>query len=106
MSFPRNKVAHTDVLLELDIQAWRSNRQVVEDKNELPLGLWFAPGVLGVRDFRRLLRHLRQERPSFLLHLWNHFTEMDSDTFKAHIAVIMEEGWNCMSVRELNKKYG
>ncbi len=106
MSFPRNKVGHFDMLTKHGVQSWRTNRHHTERKEEIPLGLWFAPGTLGVHDLRKILRHIKNTNESFLLHLWSHFTEMDRETFAEHIAVIEEEGWDFINVRTLRERYG
>jgi uncharacterized protein (UPF0297 family) len=106
MSFPRNKVGHIDVLREHGIQSWRTNRHRTEQTEEIPLGLWFAPGTLGVHDLRKVLQYIKSTKESFFLHLWSHFTEMDKNTFVEHVTMIEEEGWDFINVRTLRERYG
>jgi hypothetical protein len=105
MSFPRNNVAHEDVLREQGVRSWRMNHQMTKGVKEIPLGLWFAPGTLGVTDLRKVLKRIRNEKESFLLHVWSHYTEMDVETFKAHIEVMREEGWKFKNVRDMRNEY-
>lgn len=99
MSFPKNKVAHLNVLQKHQIKSWRSDRQGVEIQGEIPLGLWFAPGNLSPRDLKRMLSIIKSKQDSFLLHLWGHFTEMDVDVFKNYINVIKDSGWKFTNLK-------
>lgn len=99
MSFPRNKVAHEEMLSPCGVYAWRTNTQTVTSPRIVPRGQWFAPGVLSVSDMRRVLVEIRNKTPSYFLHLWSHFTEMDVRLFIEYIDVFRECGWEFTTVR-------
>src|SRR3989344_3313222 len=82
MAFPKNRVAHTDIIDKYGIKCWRANTQKPTNLSEIPLGHWLALGVLGQSDLKKLLDILKNTRTGFLLHLWGHFTEMDVATFR------------------------
>lgn len=104
MSFPKNDVAHTEVLLEEGIKAWRGKTQKT-DEHMIPNGLWFAPGNLDERSLGTLLKRLRKERNGYFLHLWGHFTEMELSTFRTLIGVIRDNGWVFQTVRGYKDQY-
>lgn len=101
MSFPRNVIAHTDLLKVAGIHAWRKNTQHTVTRQEYPLGLWFSPSNLNENDLKRFLKELRQRTPGYTLHLWNHMTEMNIEIFRRLVAAIDEMGWTYTTVRDI-----
>ena len=99
MSFPKNYIAHTDVVQKHGIQRWRADTQNPLADAEIPLGLWFAPGVLGAAYLHKLLTAIKASRSGFFLHLWGHFTEMDARVFAELVHVIRSEGWKFTTVK-------
>lgn len=99
MSFPKNGVAHLQVLAENGIGWWRSSEASSDRPGEVPEGLFYAPAVLNPKELRRLLRTLRKRYPDgFMLQLWGHFTEMSLEEFKTGVATIRSEGWGFASI--------
>jgi len=103
MAFPKNEIAHTDILKKHGIKCWRANSEHPKDESEIPLGHWFAPGVLDPHDLQKLLSVIWSFRKGYLLHLWGHFTEMDVDTFKELVGVIKNAGWKFTNVKDYKK---
>lgn len=103
MAFPKNCVGHTDIVRQYGIKFWRSDNQHPLSEFEIPLGHWFAPGVLGRDDLKKLLSLIKSKRRGFLLNLWGHFTEMDARTFKELVEAIRESGWKFTTVKNFKK---
>ena len=105
MSFPKNDTQHIDVLESSGIVSWRSNHQNVSLEGEVPLGLWFAPGNFTPRDLSKILPRIKSLSPQgYFLHLWGHFTEMNSESFSDYIQVFRENGFHFTTVGEYLKK--
>lgn len=105
MAFPRNYFAHTHLLSEHGIESWRSNMQAPYRDGRMPRGVWFAPGILNPKDLTRVIDHIQKTQPGYLLHLWNHFTEMDTETFAHCIDVFRSRGWKFMNIRDFRTHY-
>lgn len=103
MAFPKNRVAHTDIIQKYGIKCWRADTEHPQDILEIPLGHWFAPGVLDSNDLEKLLSVIRNTRKGFFLHLWGHFTEMDVETFRKLVEVIEDSGWKFTTVKNFKK---
>jgi len=103
MSFPKNYIAHTDVVKKHGVKCWRADRQHPLTDFEIPLGLWFAPGVLGASDLGRLLAKIKESHMGYFLHLWGHFTEMDVRVFAELLDVIKSAGWKCTTVKNFKQ---
>ena len=103
MSFPKNYIAHTDVVKKHGVKCWRADRQHPATDFEIPLGLWFEPGVLGASDLGRLLAKIKESRTGYFLHLWGHCTEMDVRVFAELLHVIKSAGWKCTTVKNFKQ---
>lgn len=103
MGFPKNCVAHTGVVKKYGIKCWRADTEHPQRKFEIPLGHWFAPGVLDHHDLKKLLSTIRDVRQGYLLHLWGHFTEMDVETFRELTEVIRDAGWEFTTIKSFKK---
>lgn len=103
MGFPKNCVAYTDIVQKHGIKYWRADSNHPKHVDEIPLGHWFAPGVLGGEDLRRILSTLKSSYDGYFLHLWGHFTEMNLDTFKELVETIKQSGWKLTTVKEFKK---
>lgn len=103
MAFPKNCVAHGDIIQKYGIKCWRADSEHPQSQYEIPLGHWFAPGVLDASDLKKLLQDIKRVRQGYLLHLWGHFTEMNVDKFRALIGVIRDSGWKFTTVKNFKK---
>lgn len=99
MSFPENKVAHVDVLVSRGVKSWRSSRERVSYRGEIPLGLCCSSEHFSTDDLRELLRSIKKARPGYFLHLWSTLGEMDIDAFVEFSTIIVEEGFRFTTVR-------
>ena len=103
MAFPKNDIAHTDIIRKYGIKSWRSDKEHTISRFGVPLGHWFAPGVLGQNDLKKLLSAIKEMRQGYFLHLWGHFTEMDVDVLERLVEVIKEAGWEFTTVKDFKK---
>jgi len=103
MAFPKNCVAHTDIIQKYGIKSWRADSQHPNGELEVPLGHWFSPGVLGREDLKHALKTIKEKKKGFLLQLWGHFTEMDARTFRELVGVIKESGWKLTTIKDFKK---
>lgn len=103
MGFPKNLVAHTDIIQKYGIKCWRADNEHPRDKLEIPLGHWFAPGVFGKNDIKKFLATIKGMRSGYFLHLWGHFTEMNLEIFKELVGVIQDAGWELTTVKDFKK---
>ena len=106
MSFPKNDVAHLSALKGTPIKSWRSNHQDVSLLGEIPVGLWFSPGNISSHDMARLLEEIKILRPQgYFLHLWSHFTEIESGALEEIIKVICGAGFSFTTFSEYLDDY-
>ena len=93
MSFPKNKLAYVDLLLEKGIPYYRSIEQFMSlDKGGMPLGMMLSSITITPRELDKILKIIKQNQQPFLLHLWSHFTEMSVEKFDQYIKVMKNNG--------------
>ncbi len=106
MAFPRNYAAHTHILPEYGIHSWRSATPYPYHDGRIPRGLWFAPGIINPTDLTRVLHRIQSTKKGFLLHFWNHFTEMDIETLCESISILKKSGWEFIHIKHFRQEYG
>lgn len=105
IAFPRNYAAHTQILPEYGIQSWRSAAPYPYHDGRIPRGLWFAPGIISPTDLKRVLHRIQNTKEGFLLHFWNHFTEMDTKTLATCVQILKEAGWEFIHIKHFRQNY-
>jgi hypothetical protein len=105
MSYPKNNVAHEEILVAHGIKFYRSHT-MGGGRGKVPLGFWFSPNHFTVEDLRRLLMEIRSCRDGYFLHLWGHYTEMCAEQLLEYINVIKSEGWEFDSISRHTNHHG
>lgn len=87
MSFPRNSVAHRDLLARHGITHWRGKQQSHATEGEFGKGILLSPAVLQPRELTRLLAQPGLQRAPFM-HLWSHLTEFPAAVLGEYLEVL------------------
>jgi len=91
MTFPRNSVAHREILVREGITHWRGKTQSHATEGEFGKGILLSPAVLQSGELARLLAEPGLRRAPFL-HLWSHLTEFSAATLEEYVEVLEADG--------------
>lgn len=92
MSFPKNRVAHADLLARHGVTAWRAETDSVSQPGEVPLGLWLSPATFTPNALTRFLDRIAHGGQGGPISLWGHFHEMEAERFARYLDALQRTG--------------